>query len=178
MGLAAIIGMAVSIFGVGLVFITFRETRRSANEAQRQADYFINNERPHLRVHPLSLASAGLETTIRARVENYGASPAILTDFVWFLSASDWFPGAREIERHPLKRFSSSPKVEAGKNSEIGPIKGSLTAGFLGGRVRFLSRFNPEHEAYFLWEITQFENGELGVIPRRPDQDRGWPKEI
>lgn len=177
MGSAAIIGMFVGIVGVTLVWMTFQETRRSANESQRQADYFINNERPHLRVRPMSLSGKPSEMTIQAIAENYGASPAILTDFVWCLSATDKFPGEREFERHSLTTYKASPKIEAGKHVNVGPIKGSMVPGFIGGRVRFSSRFSPDHEAFFLWELIEVENGELRLTPQRPNHNRGWPKE-
>jgi hypothetical protein len=38
MGIAAIIGMAVGIFGIGLIFVTFRATRRAAVASDRMAE--------------------------------------------------------------------------------------------------------------------------------------------
>lgn len=56
MGVAAIIGMGVGIFGLGLIFVTFRETRRSADEAHRAANEaertrlsYVERERGHLK---------------------------------------------------------------------------------------------------------------------------------
>lgn len=45
MGIAAIIGMAVGTLGVGLVFVTFRETRAAAEAARKTHQAYVDVER-------------------------------------------------------------------------------------------------------------------------------------
>lgn len=73
MGIAAIIGMMVGIGGIGLVFTTFRETKRSADAAHEA-------NRPWVEAIPEDLAFAwgkdGGELTLMAKMVNHGNSPA------------------------------------------------------------------------------------------------------
>lgn len=50
MGIAALIGMGVGIAGLGLIYTTFRETRRQAQIAQQNLQAFYESERAILRV--------------------------------------------------------------------------------------------------------------------------------
>ena len=75
MGMAAIIGMFVGIVGVGLVFTTFRETRRSADAAH-------DANRPWLQidiveVERLTLHDEGASISATVKIINRGNSPAI-----------------------------------------------------------------------------------------------------
>ena len=63
MGVAAVTGMMLSVVGVWLVFATFRETRRTADEAWRGANEanlsrlsFIERERAHLNFNRASVS--------------------------------------------------------------------------------------------------------------------------
>jgi hypothetical protein len=74
MGIAALIGMALSIIGVGLVYTTFVETRRAANAAHEA-------NRPWLQVEitendKLEMSNTGAELTTQVRITNVGNSPA------------------------------------------------------------------------------------------------------
>jgi hypothetical protein len=82
MGLAAIIGMSVGVFGLGLIFVTFRETKRTADEARRGADQaekarqaYFDRERGHLRIKQI-LGELQDDEILRLwfSVENHGAS--------------------------------------------------------------------------------------------------------
>lgn len=48
MGIAALIAMAVGIFGVGLIYTTFQETRRTAEAAQSQVKMMQDAQLPDL----------------------------------------------------------------------------------------------------------------------------------
>jgi hypothetical protein len=69
MGLAAIIGMAVGLVGVIMVFITFRETRRTADIAEDTAKRQL---RAYLSVTPISF---GIDTSRRASVPGLPDEP-------------------------------------------------------------------------------------------------------
>lgn len=101
MGLAALVAMAVGVVGVGLVFVTFRETRRGANAAASSAEYAarsakaaVDQHRAWLKVQALSISKVTfskamnrdgqpeyISATISIDMENVGATPA--TDIVW-----------------------------------------------------------------------------------------------
>lgn len=74
MGIAALIGMALSVVGVGLVYTTFMETRRAANAAH-------DANRPWLQVEVidyegLKITNDRAEITADIRITNVGNSPA------------------------------------------------------------------------------------------------------
>jgi hypothetical protein len=87
MGVAAIIGMAVGIFGLGLVFVTFHETRK-ANEIAREA--FEAQLRPWVKidlkeaVRFILVSEGGTEKAhfhAQVTIENIGASPALKVSY-------------------------------------------------------------------------------------------------
>jgi hypothetical protein len=79
MGIAAIIGMSVGILGVGLVFFTFRETRK-ANQIARDA--LEGQLRPWVdfeaaRNGQIEVVDGNVELTVPVDFTNVGVSPAI-----------------------------------------------------------------------------------------------------
>ena len=73
MGIAALIGMGLSLVGVALVWTTFRETRK-ANEISRAS------QRPWLdasiRLHGISKVAIGFALRVEVIIENVGSTPA------------------------------------------------------------------------------------------------------
>lgn len=84
MGIAAIIGMSVGIVGVGLVFITFRETKRAADIAR---DAMSADQRAWLSVKATLVSEltpgithdgrAGYYVRCKLRIKNHGHEPAV-----------------------------------------------------------------------------------------------------
>ena len=112
MGIAAIIGMAVSILGVGLIFVTFQETRRAANEANRTANEaektrlaYVARERGHLRfsrTHANIAADPplGERLTVWLVFENIGVSVAEIVSISFDIGDSViWSDDIPEPER-------------------------------------------------------------------------------
>lgn len=62
MGEAALIGMIVGIIGVGLIYTTFRESRRSANAASEQVGIMTEARRPDLYIGHLTYQRKVSET--------------------------------------------------------------------------------------------------------------------
>jgi hypothetical protein len=83
MGAAALLGMAVSIIGVGLVYITFRATRQS-NEIARETAYLQLRAYLSPEEHATMEVWLGDHNMIFAKMDaavvNSGLTPAILTD--------------------------------------------------------------------------------------------------
>lgn len=73
MGIAALIGMGLSLIGVALVWTTFRETRK-ANEISR------TSQRPwldaNIKLHGISKVASGYALRIEVMIENVGSIPA------------------------------------------------------------------------------------------------------
>jgi hypothetical protein len=84
MGIAALIAMAVGIFGVGLIYATFQETRRTAKSAEDTLDHARDVSKAELRPWvSIDLVLAGFEMddqlltlTYELQFENLGRSVA------------------------------------------------------------------------------------------------------
>ena len=78
MGKAAIIGMFVGILGVGLIWVTFRETRRTAEVAKDNLDALYESERAiiHAVSGDVGELSGQKRHTVAIEFRNKGRSPA------------------------------------------------------------------------------------------------------
>jgi hypothetical protein len=85
MGIAAMIGMGVGIFSLTLIFVTFREARRTADEAKRSADAAHDANRAWLKgraefqMRPF-IEGDTVVFLLAVELQNVGVSPAILTE--------------------------------------------------------------------------------------------------
>jgi hypothetical protein len=75
MGLAAIIAMCVGILGVGLVYTTFRETRRAANAAHASNRAWLSIE--ITQVGKMFVSDQRVTLRVYYTVTNLGKSPAL-----------------------------------------------------------------------------------------------------
>lgn len=93
MGIAAVIGMTVGIFGLGLIFTTFRETRRAAESSAGTLRSFIAKERAYLRVlrgNKTRELPSGNEG-IGIAVKNVGMAPCTIIKIEWsYFYGPDW----------------------------------------------------------------------------------------
>lgn len=82
MGIAALIGMGLSVVGVVLVWTTFRETKRSSDAAVKNYEAFVKFESPMLDVDFSKLSFLLINNephaNVRFAVRNIGRSPAII----------------------------------------------------------------------------------------------------
>ena len=81
MGLAAIIGMGVGIAGLGLIYTTFRETRRAADAGRRAnqiaAETAERQLRPYVHVETINPSEPSHDTEfIEVTFKNFGQTPA------------------------------------------------------------------------------------------------------
>lgn len=94
MGIAAIIGMAVGILGVGLIFITFRENKRTADVAENA---LAESGRPHLLLGTITIGSLGDlslddEIPVVFNFVNHGTGPAWMREYrlgAWLRNAGE-----------------------------------------------------------------------------------------
>lgn len=180
MGKAAIIGMAVGILGLFLIFVTFWETRKAANLSRDTFNAYMDIERAIVEV------SAGnalyLENGCDGRISffisgrNVGRSGARILEFGLVFEpdgglAKDIPTASVEIEIHPTQQKTlwqgESPK----------PL---IETPFAKGVVIYKSGFRREHKSYFCFRIeckepqSDFVNKSL---PRHEARTSAWPKD-
>lgn len=126
MGIAAIVGMAVGIFGVGLIYKTFEETRRTADAAAAanviteqaamapsQAYLSVSNER----LWVVDLGAEGARFLLDGRFKNIGATPAFGTSVN--IVASLYSEG-EFVQRVKRRRARTSGGTDIANNGELG----------------------------------------------------------
>lgn len=143
MGLAALIAMVVGVFGVGLVYTTFRETRRaalatttSAKHAARAAEAAVHQHRAWLKVVDLSVTEVKFDeainrngepdyisATIRITLENVGGTPAtdvVWQPSIWGLGLLNMFPQWVAMWKRGSSEFAERAKADRAKEGEYG----------------------------------------------------------
>ena len=94
MGIAAMIGMAVSIVGVGLVWTTFRETRNSADAARANLEAFLKGQRAHIEIEPRFVGDAAGKWYAHFKPINHGLSVAEIVKVEWLECDDALYPAA------------------------------------------------------------------------------------
>ena len=155
MGIAAIIAMAAGIFGIGLVFVTFRETRVAAAAARDTYNAFVALERATL----VPIIKEGFsdpegKLCVRLRISNIGRSTGKIFDMRFAplddAVAPKEFPGVHKVDRVLKPGDSTTEEVTA-------PIE-AADCKFLGGYVEYGSTLGTAHKAYFCAAISKRPN--------------------
>lgn len=73
MGIAALIGMGLSLVGVALVWTTFRETRKANDISRASQRPWLDAE---IKLHGISKVASGYALRIEVVIENVGSTPA------------------------------------------------------------------------------------------------------
>lgn len=153
MGLAAIIGMFVGIVGVGLIYVTFQETRRAANAAQQTHDAFIAVERAKLvfNVPAVVFDRVGFGLRIYLRVDNMGKSAALVAGVRW------WHAKTANYSPRQIKRTDVSKMVSAGADAyEVAMITSAVNwmeEPYVTGWVVYDSAFSKGHRSHFCFAV-------------------------
>lgn len=177
MGMAALIGMALSAIGVWLVYTTFRETRRSAHIAQDNLAAFKKAERGHFEIHIQSgfMADAAF-VYITARVGNHGTSRLKVLKIEYSVLALPTFPDALD-QIKPFKRA-----FEAGETTYESSIFRIREDGpsYIGGRVVYECKFGEIHYTYFCSHLEAIPigyrvAGGASHTARDCREGNGWP---
>lgn len=178
MGLAAITGMILSVVGVGLVYATFRETRRTANEAARSADAFIATERGWLKM--------GVEVGHRKKDTDVmpmsfrgilrGRAGIEIQSIQYAQLSSTTFPQECDWQLIAPRHRAHQPDPDAGWFS-LGHEDIPFGPGYIGGWASYQTQFPGVRRAYFLFELfvgSHYVNGTVGYAAKRVD-GLGWP---
>ena len=178
MGLAAIIAMAFGVLGVGLVFVTFRETRKAAQSARDTLDAFIAVERAHIVPTILTGTRDGDLIKFGLQVRNIGRSSAYLYH-VRFAASADMYP-PKEFKGYGRLAQTIKDGGELAFSQAMSHPGDIAALPFIGGYVEFESRFRKTHKAYFCFELRMTDPKELAyggpefyTLPAKPEQY--WP---
>ncbi|MBX7489583.1 hypothetical protein K3177_13760 [Qipengyuania sp. GH25] len=111
MGLAALVGMAVGIFGLGLIWRTWDATREAANSSAKTLLAFIAKERGILEQRDgfRTTSLVDLSEGISVEFENIGSAPCTLTKVQWSFTKTPEWP---ENFNHSLKTKRVIPPVK------------------------------------------------------------------
>jgi|GEM_PF-3111326 len=180
MGIAALIGMALSVIGVWLVWTTFRETRRQAQIAQDNLEAYREAERGHLEVHVRSGTKSSTSDTIAydTQMHNVGRSSvkvlSIHYDILKKPEPKEIYKGATFEEFNVPADGSSnvSPLIKARADIEKYP--------FLGGYVLYRCKFGQMHRTHFCYKITPITNDDVIIthfthLTHPCKRERDWP---
>ena len=142
MGIAAIVGMGVGIFGIGLIFVTFRETRRAAEAAHKTHNAFIAVERPRLALSVGAYWKDGETLYVRVDADNLGKTTGFI-ERVHYNGLEDRYPD------QPFRMVEEvfSP-VHAGKRIEAFTLGSDIKMHglpYLGGYIEYRSPFDQKH---------------------------------
>lgn len=152
MAFTALLGLGLSAIGVALVWTTFRETKRAADEAKRSVDAFMASERARLSVDAFRRAQVDFANDVVAisvLVSNYGRSPCRVHSIHWFESAT--LPAAWDYD---LLFQKVGGAVQAGATDErLTYLRTSFAANFVGGYVLYDTQFSKGCRSHFLWRL-------------------------
>lgn len=109
MGKAAIIGVALSALGVGLIFTTFRATQHAAASSSKTLSAFIAKERAILQVEGAhnTVALRTLKKGVSVTFKNVGTAPATMIGITWAYNKTNTWPDffTNEVEANRLCTF-------------------------------------------------------------------------
>ncbi len=177
MALAALLGIGLSGVGMYLVWTTFREAKRSADEAERNVEAFISVERAWLEasVSGNKIALGDKRITIFIDVIMRGRTPATVVGIYWNEFGDATFRSEPDCYNfQPQHAICDTHSVY-----NVGSIEVDITAPFIGGWVSYRINFSgEERKSYFLATLEEAEHDSAGWIkfntlnPNRV----GWPK--
>lgn len=182
MGIAAVIGMGVGIFGLGLIFMTLRETRRAADagyaavessqKGVRQLDKSAKAElRAYLVVQKASyhFDYSDAPPIVKLNLLNVGQTPAYevcATGVIRFIAEGDHPENIRfDMRQEPrtiLGRDVPMPmEIETDEGGQSCPDKGQIMVAI--GEIRYTDIFRQKWVQRFAWrQMSSFGGGRLG----------------
>lgn len=177
MGIAAIIGMAASLIGVGLVWVTFRETRKAASISERTYKAFIAMERPKLVVKFSEVERhADGNIAFEVSVTNIGKSSCVVTKGLWESRKTNKFDEIKGYLGNPLHIL-----VDVAKTERIARIYAKASTvdetPYFGGMVVYQSALAEMHRTFFCRQFLKESSDPRCKIHGRDTMADDWPKD-
>ena len=177
MGIAAIIGMAASLIGVGLVWTTFRETRKAANISERTYKAFIAMERPRLVVKFGEVKRyAGGRIGFDLSVTNIGKSSCVVTKGLWASRKTNEFGEVKGYLGNPLHIL-----VDVADTERVARIYANANTvdetPYFGGMVVYQSAMAEMHRTHFCRQFIKENSDPRCKIHGRDMRPGDWPKD-
>ncbi|WP_226698714.1 hypothetical protein [Qipengyuania gaetbuli] len=163
MGLAALVGMGVGIFGLGLIWRTWDATRQAASNSRETLNAYIAKERGYVEAtgaEYIDVSPEPLRPGVIINLRNVGLSPLEIFAINYKLvPQGTWDPdGMSTLARRKL--------IPAGEDREIGAlIFTEFSEGWLNGSVEYTTLKNQKFKAYFCFNVAWQEMG--GYRPDR-----------
>lgn len=183
MGVAALIAMVAGIIGIGLVFLTFKATRRAADSATDTYKAFVNVERGRLVVAPLMIGHfAEHILSVQARITNIGKSGATILGTRYAMLEGVQFPS--EFKAQVMANLPLQPGGMDVTMITLFDTNKWRETPFVGGYVEYATTLGTTHKAYFLTMVASSESSPIGFeLAAHPYTDResrkrfGWPED-
>jgi hypothetical protein len=172
MGIAAIIGMAASLIGVGLIWFTFQETRKTNDLSKRASRAFVEPS--------FDLTEGNRFTAPRIAISGVNIGETTAQNAILCVSYSN------EIPANPKLAIEASfpQTIEAGKKVAFSLVERdppNAIGFYLFGTVSYDCSFGDQHVTYF---CVRAENSipdpaivNRGNIAFRPCKPADWPKD-
>ena len=163
MGLAALVGMAVGILGLGLIYRTWHATREAAESSRKTLKAYIAKERAVIRPFEwlefyISDNQPHLLTGF-LKLSNYGSGGAIIEQIRYCLQEDGEWPAEFD------SRIDESAFVETGGQSSAFHLKLNAVAPnafFLLGEIEYTTLGDERFVARFCYHAELLDSGNLG----------------
>lgn len=172
MGIAAIVGVILSVFGVWLIYRTWQATQQAAASAQRTYDAFINVERAFLVPNIDDVAGYENNTdaavkSVYISVKNIGKGACIFKHIKWV-----WCEEIPHLDDLDLGGPPRNEIIKANEDFDVGFINGNKSMRYkenLIARIDYQSALSSHQTCWLVYEVHK---GMAYSI--RPDH---WPKD-
>ncbi|NRD89248.1 hypothetical protein C8024_07030 [Sphingopyxis sp. BSNA05] len=179
MGLAAVLGIILSVVGVWLIWQTFAETRRAANASQNALISFREAERGQIVVNLKTGEKSTTSNLIHFSpvLKNIGRSPVkvlrVRSQSLTEPRLPEKFSGGNFSEFYLDAGSIHTVRINGYDNTKRYP--------YIGGYVVYRCRFGLEHRTYYCFEITtnsHLNTENYNTHWARPAQyERDWPQD-
>jgi len=154
LGVFGVLGVGMTPVGIYLVWTTFRETKRTADEARRSADAFIAAERGWLSLKFVERTRPddNAPIVLRAFAELQGRSGVEIDALHWIALVKSKFPDRQAtFETKELSRRIEMNDV--GKSIHFASIEVPIGTKFIGGWLSYRVKFPGERRTYFIGKV-------------------------
>jgi len=180
MGIAALLGMGLSIVGVALVYVTFKATREAAESSRDTLASYLAKERAILSAgRALFNHQTGNRHAngFKVKLTNIGASAAHIESVAWaYLSngMNVWPARITVTDYHPIVIAPGASE----QTRHLGVVKFPSEPFWLVGTVEYSTLATSRFQCHFCYKVMMQEGGGYGPDSwvAEPDRVSGMPR--